>query len=387
MMDDSSKNKQALTGELESLKRRIRELEQAEARWKQVEEALNKSDETFRNLIENAPDAIYVHTNARFLYLNLMAATLFGAASADQMIGSPLMDRFHPSCHAMIRERLHLLYEENRALPIVEQTYIRLDGSPVPVDAHAVPIYNHQKASLTFARDISQRKEVEEALQESEKKFRTIFDKASDGILIADAITKKIIQGNTAMCSMLGYTKEEIESLTICDIHPSNDISLVLDEFEKLIKGEKVLAENLPVLRKDGSIFYADIGSAPTTIGGIHCLVGIFRDITERKQAEEQLLESLEQVRRAMQTTIQVLVMAVEIKDPYTAGHQHRMTNLARTMATEMGLTPEKIEGLRIGRGHPRYRQDHPAHRDFEQTHEAVCHRAFSDQRTCPVRL
>ncbi|MEI8174288.1 MAG: HD domain-containing phosphohydrolase [Deltaproteobacteria bacterium] len=71
-------------------------------------------------------------------------------------------------------------------------------------------------------------------------------------------------------------------------------------------------------------------------------------DITERKRAEEQLRESLEQVRRAVQTTIQVLVMAVEMKDPYTAGHQRRMTNLARTMATEMGLPPEKIEGLRM---------------------------------------
>src|SRR4030043_47496 len=93
MMNDSSKNKQALTEELESLKWRIRKLEQAEARWKKVEEALNKSDETFSNLIENAPDAIYVHADARFLYLNPMAATLFGTVSADQLVGAPLMDR------------------------------------------------------------------------------------------------------------------------------------------------------------------------------------------------------------------------------------------------------------------------------------------------------
>jgi HD-GYP domain-containing protein (c-di-GMP phosphodiesterase class II) len=71
-------------------------------------------------------------------------------------------------------------------------------------------------------------------------------------------------------------------------------------------------------------------------------------DITDRKQAEEQLRKSLEQLRRAVQATIQVLVMAVEMKDPYTAGHQRRMTNMARTMATEMVLPPEKIEGLRM---------------------------------------
>ena len=134
-----------------------------------------------------------------------------------------------------------------------------------------------------------ERRKAEAALWESEEKFRTIFDKASDGILIADAINKKFLQGNTAICSMLGYTKEEIENLTINDIHPPEDISRVLDEFKKQAKGEKVLAERLPVLRKDGSIFYADISSSPTTIGGIHYLVGIFRDITDRKRAEEEI--------------------------------------------------------------------------------------------------
>lgn len=67
---------------------------------------------------------------------------------------------------------------------------------------------------------------------ESEENFRAIFDRASDGILIADAVTKQLLQGNTTICSMLGCTKEEIKSLTIYDIHPPNDVSRVPDEFE-----------------------------------------------------------------------------------------------------------------------------------------------------------
>jgi len=69
---------------------------------------------------------------------------------------------------------------------------------------------------------------------------------------------------------------------------------------------------------------------------------------SERKRTDEARQKSLEQLRRAVETIIQVLVMAVEVKDPYTAGHKRRVTNLARTIATEMDLPQEKIEGLRL---------------------------------------
>ncbi len=130
------------------------------------------------------------------------------------------------------------------------------------------------------AQDITERKLAEEKLLKSEEKFRTIFDMASDGILLVDPVTKKFIQGNTAICSMLGYGKEEIKSLTIYDIHPQEDIPHVLDEFNKQLNREKVFADDLPVLRKDGSIFYADIGAGHITIEGLHHLIGVFRDIT-----------------------------------------------------------------------------------------------------------
>lgn len=142
---------------------------------KRAEETLRESEEKFRLLIENAPDAIYVHTEARFIYLNQAAVTLFGARTADQLIGSPLLDRFHPEYHEAIAERLHALYRERKKLHIAEQVYLRLDGSSVPVEAHAIPItYNHENAALTFARDITDRKRSEEALRESEKKYREL---------------------------------------------------------------------------------------------------------------------------------------------------------------------------------------------------------------------
>jgi PAS domain S-box-containing protein len=160
----------------------------------------------------------------------------------------------------------------------------------------------------------SERRRAEEALLASEAKFRTIFDRVSDGILIADATTKKFLQGNKAICSMLGYNKEEIETLAVHDIHPPGDLPHVLDQFELQIRGEIVLAENLPVLRKDGSIFHADIGSAAATIGDTRCLVGLFHDITERKKVAEVLAEAA-RVGREWQSTFDATNDAIWILD------------------------------------------------------------------------
>ena len=157
-------------------------------------------------------------------------------------------------------------------------------GKAVEHDADGRPI-----RMVGTHTDITERKKMEEALRESEEKFRTIFDRASDGIVLVDPVTHKFLQGNAAICSMLGYTREEIKNLTIYDIHAPDDISHVLGELERQKKGEKVITDGQPVLRKDGSILYADISSVAITIREMHCLVGIFRDITERKQTEEKL--------------------------------------------------------------------------------------------------
>jgi HD-GYP domain-containing protein (c-di-GMP phosphodiesterase class II) len=77
-------------------------------------------------------------------------------------------------------------------------------------------------------------------------------------------------------------------------------------------------------------------------------MLGIVQDITERKKAEESLKETLVSLRKSLNTTIQVMVSAVEIRDPYTSGHQLRSSDLARAIATEMGLSQDKIEAVRM---------------------------------------
>jgi len=137
-------------------------------------------------------------------------------------------------------------------------------------------------------RDVTERKRAEDAIRESEERYRVLFDGAVEGILIADTQTKMFQYANSAICRLLGYTQEELERLGVRDIHPREDLDHVISEFEAQSRGEKSLAAEIPCLRKDGGLAYADIVSSRIRIDGKACNIGFFSDVTERRRAESE---------------------------------------------------------------------------------------------------
>ncbi len=128
-------------------------------------------------------------------------------------------------------------------------------------------------------------------LRYSESLFRSLFENSRDGILLADPKTKRFALANPAMRDMLGYSAKELGDLSVADIHPPNDLPRVFEYFEKQARRELVLAPEIPMLRKDGSVFLADITSSPVRVQGEPRLMGHFRDVTERRNTERLLQE------------------------------------------------------------------------------------------------
>ncbi|HYM43563.1 MAG TPA: PAS domain S-box protein, partial [Steroidobacteraceae bacterium] len=162
------------------------------------------------------------------------------------------------------------------------------DGSLIDIEA-SVSFWRNGSRFLVFARDISARKRAEQELARSEIRLRTVLDTAVDGIAAADVETKRLLFVNRSLCNLLGYSAEELRTLGIADIHPSEALPEVWRQFQKQLQGEAHVVANLPVRRKDGSVFLADLSASPMSLDGRTLMVACFRDVTDRNRAEEQM--------------------------------------------------------------------------------------------------
>ena len=180
-----------------------------------------------------------------------------------------------------------------------------------------------------------ERKQAEVELRESEGKYRTLFEGSSQGILATDIETNRFIDANPSICRMFGYSKEELLRLGIMEIHPQEAHDEIKSGMERQKQKGSSLSPEIPCLRKDGTIFYADISGATTVIHGRRCIVGFFVDVTERKRAEQALKDS-EQRFRDIADNAQEFIWEV---DP-----QGRLTYISHVAEKILGYTVEEFQ-------------------------------------------
>jgi PAS domain S-box-containing protein len=151
--------------------------------------------------------------------------------------------------------------------------------------------------------DITERRQAEAALQQSRDELQAIYDGMIDGLLLADMETKQFVRVNASVCRMLGYSKEELLSMSVTDIHPPKELPTISEAFEVSAEHRVSAVDDLPVLKKDGSVFFAQIATNTIVYNGRPCVIGFFRDVTERKYAQEQLQREHRTLKHLLQSS------------------------------------------------------------------------------------
>ena len=269
-------------------------------RRKRAEEKLHKAEAKYRTLVEQIPAITYIAALDRAsstLYVSPQMETIIGFSPEEYKADPDIWRKqLHPDDRQRVLAEVQHTHETGEPL-CCEYRMLARDGRVVWLRDEALVVTNDNSEPLFLQGvmvDVTERRKSEDELKESEERFRAIFDNATDGILLADPETKKFTACNETICQMLGYDLDELKNLSIKDIHPEEHLAYVMEQFEKQARGEITLAKDIPLKRKDGSSFYADVNSAPVTLGGKTYLMGLFRDITERRQAEAALRESQE---------------------------------------------------------------------------------------------
>ncbi len=149
---------------------------------------------------------------------------------------------------------------------------------------------------LAFALEMGR---AHDALTESEARFRDVFETIGDGIAVADVVNRKLLMVNSAMCRLLGRSTDEGSDLSVSDLHPPERLGYAIEFFESMRRGEKDHALDVPMMRRDGTEFLADVSARNTTISGKRCVVGVFRDASVRRQREQEQvqIQKLESIR------------------------------------------------------------------------------------------
>ena len=194
------------------------------------------------------------------------------------------------------------------------------------------------------------RRQAEARMRESEERFKRYFELGLIGMVLSSP-TEGTLEVNDEACRMLGYERHEILRMSWEQVTHPDDLEAGLACAKRLFAGEiDGYTLDKRYIRKDGRVIYGTMSAKCVrgADGSIDYIVSMIQDITKRKEAEERLGSTLNNLRKAIGGTIQAIVQVVEMRDPYTAGHQRRVADLARSIAAEMGVPPDMAEGIRI---------------------------------------
>ncbi len=260
----------------------------------EVEAALRESEEKFRVLADSTPTAIMLYQNDKWTYANQAAEKISGYSS-DELRNMNFWDIVHPDYRHLVQQRGQKRQQGEDTIRRYEFKIISKQGSEIWVDlSGAFTMLGGSPAGIISVMDITDRKIAEEALRESEAKYRSILENIREGYFELD-LTGALTFFNDSLCAIFGYPRDKLLGTDTRSLIPPESrrtIDRVVEQIKLTGLSEEII--DLDISKADGSTgtIAMTMSAIRDSTGGITGFRGIARDVTEHKRLEAQLLQA-----------------------------------------------------------------------------------------------
>ena len=299
-------------------------------------------------IVAQAPVGIYVMSERGFEFLNPACEKITGLSLEYlRTCGREFLDQLHPEDRKFVLERYQARREGKPVPPTHRARLMAKNGTVKHLEFDTASLPGRKGTVIGILRDVTKEKLGEDKLRESEARFRNLVERANEGVVIVqDAIIKYV---NPYMVELCGFSYDEYIGKPFYNFVATDYAEMMIELNKRRMAGDQVILNYEAALKNNRSLRVpVDININEFLSEGKRTFLVIIHDITRHKDVEEELRTALDRLRHAMNGTIQAISMILETRDPYTAGHQHRVADLARTIATKMGLSNEQKEAIRI---------------------------------------
>lgn len=308
-------------------------------------------DRHFDLLSRFANDAIFLVDEAgRIAKANQRALERYGYPE-DALIGMPVADLRTPAEHERLPSVLELTLAGGSA--VYETVHQTRAGRAFPVETSSrVVEVGGRRMVQGIVRDISERDRAAQSLRESEERFRAMIEQSISGTCIVGE-DGRFIYVNPRLAAILGYEDgAALVGRPVLELVVPENRELVEANMRERLAGETRSARyHFDVVCRDGSCVTLGAHGTVGAYRGRRVVIATVQDVTELLRAEQEIKGYVKKLERAMRGTLEVVSKMVELRDPYTRGHERRVAEICAALGAALGFTAERIEGLRVAGG------------------------------------
>jgi two-component system sensor histidine kinase/response regulator len=305
---------------------------------KELIDKLKESEKKFHDVALSSGDWIWeTDRNGCYTFASGKVKQILGY-EPNEILGKTHFDLMPEDEAERVKEIVQKITSEKKAIVDVESWNVTKNGEKICLLTNGVPILDEKGELLGYRgvdKDITDRKRVVQELRQSEEKYRALLEQSADNIYIMDVETKKVLEANDTLRSLLGYSEEEMKGLTVYDfvMHSRENIDQVIEE---MASKKRAFIGKRKYKHKDGTPLDVDVSASLITCDGRKALSVVSRDITEREKAEKALKESEQTYRTIFESFHDIY---------YRTDNEGVITVISPSVQYQAGYEPAEVIG------------------------------------------